>query len=154
MTSAYAELQLGDPARLWFHQRSFANSNYAFDSAAGRYIAMCFYGSASDPNAKNVLDEAHRHSDLFNDATASFFGISVDPTDEAEHRVSDSYPGFRYFWDFDGAVSRRYGALPRQPSSQHLHTSHFRRMWIVLDPTLRVMRKFSFSSVGPEKSLR
>jgi hypothetical protein len=46
-----SRLAPGDPAP-WFKQRSFANPSYTFDTAAGRYIVLCFFGSAADPNAR------------------------------------------------------------------------------------------------------
>src|SRR5262249_3387236 len=44
---SYAKLTPGDPAP-WFHQRATSNPNYAFDTAAGRYIVLCFFASAGD----------------------------------------------------------------------------------------------------------
>ena len=44
-------------------------------------------------------------------------------------------PGLRYFWDFDGAVSRAYGALPRDARPGPLWDSGrlaMRRFWLVL----------------------
>src|SRR5687768_4098744 len=43
----FANLTPGDPAP-WFHQRSGGNPNYAFDTVGGRWIVMCFYGTAGD----------------------------------------------------------------------------------------------------------
>lgn len=39
----------------WFHQRSCSNPNYAFDTAAGRYIVLCFFISAGDDLGGNAL---------------------------------------------------------------------------------------------------
>ncbi|WP_230530396.1 hypothetical protein [Microvirga roseola] len=44
---AYRILEAGDPAP-WFHQNSTSNPNFAFDTVAGRYIVLCFYGTGSD----------------------------------------------------------------------------------------------------------
>src|SRR5829696_3291596 len=142
----YRSLLPGDPAP-WFHQRSFANPNYAFDTAAGRYIVLCFFASAADPVARRALDAVQAHRHLFDDDRLSFFGVSLDPQDEAQQRVQDSYPGLRYFWDFDRTVSRLYGVLPVEvpPGAGPVPT---RRFWTVLDPTLRVMEVFSFAPDG------
>jgi hypothetical protein len=67
---------------------------------------LCFFGSAGDPASRAVLDQVLAHRDLFDDAQASFFGVSLDPKDEADGRVAESMPGLRYFWDFDGAIAR------------------------------------------------
>src|SRR5215212_5031084 len=141
---SYRSLLPGDPAP-WFHQRSFGNPNYAFDTAAGRWIVLSFFGSAADPAAKTALNAVQAHRHFFNDNHASFFGVSVDPGDEAEKRVQDSYPGLRYFWDFDREVSRLYGSVPFNwnPSDGPVPVKRF---WIVLDPTLRVKAVFPLGS--------
>lgn len=138
----YVTLQPGDPAP-YFHQRSFANPNYAFDTAAGRYIVLCFFGSAADPHSQAAIEAVRRRRDLFNDTTASFFGVSVDPEDESGRRVADFYPGYRYFWDFDLTASRLYGAAAREATDGQSFA--LRRRWVVLDPTLRVRQVIPFA---------
>jgi peroxiredoxin/predicted 2-oxoglutarate/Fe(II)-dependent dioxygenase YbiX len=127
----------GDPAPA-FTQRAISNPRYVFSSAAGRYLVLCFLGSAADAHAQAVLAAVKARTDLFDDAHASFFGVSVDPADEAQRRVQDSYPGTRFLWDFDLSVSKLYGAVPidAAPSGQGLR---MRRTWVVIDPTLRVL---------------
>ncbi|WP_417516628.1 2OG-Fe(II) oxygenase [Minwuia sp.] len=132
-------LMPGDPAP-WFHQRSYANARYAFDTAAGRYIVLCFFGSASDPHSAAAIAAVRARKEFFDDVRGSFFGVSNDPSDETQKRVADSYPGYRYFWDFDGTIARAYGAVPRD----HAATTVMRRMWVVLDPTLRVTHVIPF----------
>lgn len=127
----------GDPAPA-FVQRAVANPRFVFSSAAGRYLVLCFFGSAADAHAQAALAAVKARGDLFDDAHASFFGVSVDPADEAQRRVQDSYPGYRFLWDFDLSVSKLYGAVPTEaaPSGQGLR---MRRTWVVIDPTLRVL---------------
>ena len=43
----YVDLQPGDPAP-WFVQRSTSAERYHFDTAAGRWIVMCFLATAGD----------------------------------------------------------------------------------------------------------
>jgi peroxiredoxin/predicted 2-oxoglutarate/Fe(II)-dependent dioxygenase YbiX len=131
----------GDPAP-WFRTRTTTNTNYAFDSVGGRYAVLCFFGSASAPHTKAAVEEVLRHPAIFNDDKASFFGVSNDPTDES--RVADKYPGYRYFWDFDGAVARQFGALPVDGDGSGKTSVQPR--WIVLDPTLRVMAVIPFEA--------
>ncbi len=139
---AIVNLAVGDPAP-YFHQRSFANPRYAFDTAAGRYIVLCFFGSAGDEQSRAALAAMRERAAFFDDTTACFFGVSIDPADEAEKRVADSYPGYRFFWDFDLTVSRLYGAVPKQvdPAAGPVAV---RRQWVVLDPTLRILRVVPF----------
>ena len=129
-------LLAGDPAP-HFTQGSFANPRYAFASAAGRYLVLCFLGSGADPHAQAVIAGVQARGDLFDDAHAAFFGVSVDPADQARARLVDLYPGYRYLWDFDLAASRLYGAVADDavPGA----TLRMRRMWVVIDPTMRVL---------------
>src|SRR5215210_6260045 len=108
---SFVMLAPGDPAP-WFHQRSGSNPRYAFNTAAGRYIVLCFFASAADVQGRAALDAVLANRRHFDDTRACFFGVSLDPSDESEGRVRDSMPGLRFVWDFDGRVSRRYGALP------------------------------------------
>ena len=67
----YVVLGPGDPAP-WFSQRSTSNPKYVFDTAAGRWLVLCFFGSAGDPASRAVLDQVLAHRDLFDDEQASF----------------------------------------------------------------------------------
>ena len=113
----YFNLLAGDPAP-WFRQRSFANPRYSIHAAAGRYIVLCFFGSAAHPLGQATIACALRRQDIFNDAHCSFFGVSTDPRDESESRVADRYPGYRFIWDFDAQVSERYGVAPQDAGMQ------------------------------------
>jgi peroxiredoxin/predicted 2-oxoglutarate/Fe(II)-dependent dioxygenase YbiX len=139
--ATFAMLTPGDPAP-WFRQRSFANPLYTFDAAAGRYLVLCFFGSAADRHSQVAIKAVRSRPWLFDDDKASFFGVSFDPLDETAKRVVDHYPGYRYFWDFDGAIGRHYGALPREIDQQR---QTIRRQWVVLDPTLRVLKVIHFA---------
>ena len=140
----YVNLTPGDPAP-WFHQRSGSNPNYAFDTAAGRYVVLCFFGSAGDAAGKGAIVAAVANRAILDDERACFFGVSFDPRDEAENRVRDSMPGLRFFWDFDGKIGRLYGAVPKDANPQDGPVPG-RRFWLVLGPTLRVAAVFPFTS--------
>ena len=138
----------GDPAP-WFHQRSTNNPNYAFDMAAGRYIVLCFYASAADELGRASIESVLANRHCFDDVRFSFFGVSLDPADETEGRVGESLPGIRFFWDFNGKVSRLYGAIPEDAEPGKASTE-IRRFWIVLDPTLRVLLVVPFAPDGSD----
>lgn len=138
-------LTAGDPAP-WFRQRSTSNPSYVFDTAAGRYIVLCFFGSAADAMGRAVIDAVISQEQRFDDQHIAFFGVSVDPTDESEHRVHERIPGIRYLWDFDRNVSRTYGATPMEGGDA------FRRFWLVLDPTLRIMAVIPFAADGSDRA--
>ena len=107
----YRNLAPGDPAP-WFRQRCTSNPNYAFDTVAGRYILLCFYGSAGDEVGDAALKAIWAHRDLFDDTRISCFGVSMDAADEVQGRAREMLPGLRQFWDFDGKIGRLYGTLP------------------------------------------
>ncbi|MEK7265496.1 MAG: redoxin domain-containing protein [Pseudomonadota bacterium] len=145
--ASYASLQPGDPAP-WFRQRTSANPRFAFDTAAGRYLVLCFYASAAEAHSRAAIDAALARRDIFNDDKVSFFGVSLDPKDESERRVIDRPPGVRFFWDFDGAVSALYGAVPLGAADSLGAVTAFRR-WVIIDPTLRIIDIVPFA---PDKS--
>ena len=147
-THAFATLGPGDPAP-WFHQRSAGNPRYAFDTVGGRWVVMCFFGTAGDEDGKRAIAAINDNRALFDDERACFFGVSIDSNDEAKERVADAMPGLRYFWDFDGAISRLYGALP-QDSAPGAKGLQMRRFWVVLDPLLRVRKVVQFQPKGSE----
>ncbi len=132
----------GDPAPS-FIQRSVANPRYAFDSAAGRYLVLCFFGSAADNHAQAALKAAFDRPDIFNDDRACFFGVSVDPEDEASGRVKNRMPGYRHFWDFDLLASRLFGVVARNapPANGPIALA---RQWVIIDPTMRVLAAIPF----------
>jgi peroxiredoxin/predicted 2-oxoglutarate/Fe(II)-dependent dioxygenase YbiX len=136
----------GDPAP-WFTARSTVNPQFVFDTEAGRYVVLCFFGSAAHPIARRILDEVERSHARFDGSNAVFFGVSTDPEDESQGRVKKEHPGVVYFWDFDGAISRAYGAAPPDgsPGPYRPHT-------LVLSPTLRAMAVAPFDD-SPERHI-
>jgi predicted 2-oxoglutarate/Fe(II)-dependent dioxygenase YbiX/peroxiredoxin len=142
----FVALQPGDPAP-WFRQRSTSHPSYSFDTVGGRYVVMLFIGSASDDQGSRALEAVLNNRALFDDDRACFFGITIDPSDESAGRVRQQLPGIRYFWDFNGAVSRLYGGVPIDAKAGSTNVP-IRRFWLILDPTLHVMNVFPFASDG------
>ena len=139
----FVNLTRGDPAP-WFRARSTGNPQYNFSLAAGRFIVLCFYGTAADDTGRGAIAAIEANRTLFDDRRISLFGVSFDPADEREQRVAESIPGIRHFWDFDGAVSRAYGAIAEdEPLTAKMR---YRRFWMVIDPTLRVRAVFPFDA--------
>jgi predicted 2-oxoglutarate/Fe(II)-dependent dioxygenase YbiX/peroxiredoxin len=136
----YRAISPGDPAPT-FRQRSTSNEKYVFDTAAGRYLVLCLFGSAGEATGRKMLSLLDTHRALFDDERFAFFGVSHDPRDESFGRVQESLPGVRYFWDVDGTIGRQYGSLPAdfQPGN----AIRVRHLWVVLDPTLRVREVLS-----------
>lgn len=127
-------LTANDPAP-WFTARSTVNPEFRFDAVGGRYLVLCFFGSAGHPASRRILDDIDQHRDRFNFTDALFLGVSTDPDDERLQRVRQVWPGIITFWDFDGAVSRLYDA--DQPFT------------VILNPALRTVAVMPFG-MSPE----
>jgi hypothetical protein len=128
----------GDPAP-WFVARSSDQPHYRFDTVAGRYVVLCFLGSAGDAAASVALRIALvEHRALFDDANACLLIVSTDPDDERLVRLRQS-SGVRPVWDFDGVVSRLYGAVAGEA---------YQPFWLLLDPMLRVLRHAPLQQVS------
>ena len=123
-------LVVGEPAP-WFTCRTRARERFVFDTVAGRYVLLCFFGSAGDPSAAALLQAVGAARSRFDDRQLSVFGVSTDPEDERLGRVVDQVPGMRFFWDFDRQVCARYGALGSD--------GQVGRVLYLLDPGLRVL---------------
>lgn len=143
---AYRNLLPGDPAPR-FRQRTPGNPDYVFDSAAGRYLVLGFVGTTGDAAGAGALAFLRERRDLFDDERVAFFGVTVDPADEA--RVKNDLPGIRWFLDFDAAASRLYGAAPVDPSGGAVPV---RRLWVVVDPTLRVVAVLPLTQDGADRA--
>lgn len=139
----------GDPVP-GFIARSPQNPRYSFDSAAGRWLVLCFFGSAADPAAQAALKAVAARPDLFNDSFASFFGVSNDPSDDSQGRIANRVPGYRFFWDFDLAVARRFRMVPEDASPGAALA--LVRCWLVIDPTMRVKAVVPFRPDGSDRA--
>jgi peroxiredoxin len=128
----------GEPAP-WFTARNSVNPTYQFDSVAGRYVVLCFLGSAADPFGGRVLHEFEQRNGCFDVENSCFFAVSADPDDERLGRMRQQWPGMMYFWDFDRTVSRLYGVSSADGAV-------YKRQTIVLDQALRVLAVFPFDN--------
>ncbi len=145
----YDPLFVGELAP-WFRQRCIGQDGvFSFDTVAGRFVVLCFYGAASDPLARKALDQVQANRGLFDGASRSFFGVSNDAADEADARLAPA-PGLRHFADVDGAVARAYGVAPRDGA---LEIAALRRGWFVMDPRLRVIATFPLDAAGNAAAL-
>jgi predicted 2-oxoglutarate/Fe(II)-dependent dioxygenase YbiX len=111
---------------------------------------LCFLGSLGDPAGVAALQEVAANRQFFDDERASFFGVTIDPEDQEKWRARESLPGIRFFLDFDGAVSKAYGAIEQEAEAGV--GVQVRRFWIILDPTLRVLQIFPFLADGSERT--
>lgn len=122
----------------WFHARALSgNPRYAFDTVAGRYVLMLFYGSAADADAAQALTLVAANNGVFDDAHACFFGITHDPADESAGRIEQRLPGIRHFLDFDRVIADKYrfAAPVGKPLPE--------KCWVLLDPMMRILGRFA-----------
>jgi predicted 2-oxoglutarate/Fe(II)-dependent dioxygenase YbiX/peroxiredoxin len=140
----YANFAAGDPVP-WIKQQC-QGINFAPDAMAGRYLVFCFYGSGGDERARAALAAVSRRRDRFDDARASFFGVSTDPEDQRSGRVKDVLPGIRFMWDFDCSVSRALGAAPKNRED----AAGQRQVWMIVDPSFHVLATVPFIADGAD----
>lgn len=126
-------LSPGDPAP-WFIAKSSVNPKFHFDTAAGRYIVLSFFGSAGSPAGERLLSAVYANNRFFDVANFLFCGVSSDPTDEARMAANPVYAGILFFADFELAIARRYGVVNAGPDGERLRPTTF-----VLDEGLRVL---------------
>lgn len=142
MAVSQTRLTIGDPAP-WFVVATSANLHYSFSTAAGRYIAICFFGSSAARPVSAMLSAFAQHPEIFNDNHACVFGVSVDPEDKEQRHVGDRVPGFRVFWDFDRRVSQLYGVCAPVTDETRGGSGNrqaiYNRTTFVLDANLRVI---------------
>lgn len=110
MPNRILPLSVGEPAP-WFTCRSPVNPRYALSTVAGRYVVLCFLGSAADADSQALQQAIHAHQTLFDPEHILLFNVSSDPEDEAQGRLKEIASGIRPFWDFDCAVARQFGLM-------------------------------------------
>ena len=128
-------LSPGDPAPL-FTARSSAHSKTTLDAAAGQYIVLSFFGSGAGPEGRALLDQLERHEPQLAPLNAILFGVSTDEEDQRPGRLARQWQRSIFFWDFDRAVSRLFGAMT--PDGRYVPHS------LILDPALRVRAVLPF----------
>jgi len=131
---------IGQPAP-WFECRSPVNPRFHFDTVAGRYIVLCFFGSAADATARRTLDAFYARRGMFDGSECCFFGVSVDPQDETAGHVRERLPGMHLFWDFDKHVSALFGVTSESNEMSYAPQT------FVLDERLRVVAVIPFCQV-------
>ena len=141
------DIRAGDPA-LSFTQRSSTREDFTFDTAAGRYLLLCLFGTSADAHTQAAIKAAGARKDLFDDRRASFFGVSADPADAAG-RLQSYIPGYRFFWDEDAMIAKLYGAQPGTfgaAGSTGGKGVGAKRLWVLIDPNFRVVAAVPFAA--------
>lgn len=127
---------LGEPAP-WFEAPSPTNPHFHFDTIAGRYVVLFFFGSAAREEGARALAAFHKLTDIFDDTHAIFFGVSNDASDQTEARIANVVPGFRYFFDFQAKIATLYGVATRAETIEPQLV--IRPCAFVLSPMLQIL---------------
>lgn len=131
------QISWGEPGRT-FRARTPSNPDYVFDTAAGRYLVLCFLPSG-DAAARALVGKAlDDNRGLFDDRAIAFFGV-VRSAGLCEG-LADQLPGVRWVMDVDRAVSRLYGLETEDGEGSG---------WIVLDPSFRVLYTAAMADTAP-----
>lgn len=148
MSTKPIPLQFGGPIPR-FTARAPINPRLHFDTVAGRYIILCFFGSAQSPSSRRLLDEVLLRRQVFDGRHVAFFGVSVDPEDEQSGRVQE-VPGVHFLWDFDRSISQLFGASPAGEGAAA--RERYRPFSLLLDERLRVVALLPLGD-APERHL-
>ncbi|HEX4325682.1 MAG TPA: 2OG-Fe(II) oxygenase [Burkholderiales bacterium] len=145
---SYVNLSPGEPAP-GFVQRIDGHPEYPSHLLGGRYIVLCFFGSSMSPAWPGALGALRQRLHCFSLAHLLFLGVTVDARDAAAERLERPSDYVSYCLDFDGRVSRMFGALPHDgPASAGQRP--YRQLWIVLDRLLRVVANIPFTPDGSD----
>jgi predicted 2-oxoglutarate/Fe(II)-dependent dioxygenase YbiX len=143
---AYKQLLPGDhfPS---MRQLCGGNPTFAFDTIAGRYQLYGFFLAVDRPAIEAALQVVAARRDLFDDDHCAFMGVGFTERDRA--RLRNEEPGVRFAWDFDLTMSRACGAVPRDAVKGEPVAA--RRLWILVDPSLHVLRVWPMLSTPIEE---
>lgn len=118
---------LGDPVP-WFTARTVTGASVSLHVDAGRWIVLSFLGSLADPRAAQELAALLREAKLFSEPHLVVYGVLTEPPEPQALAMltAISGPALAFVADYDGAISRSFGAQEMRRS-------------IVLDPMQRAI---------------
>jgi predicted 2-oxoglutarate/Fe(II)-dependent dioxygenase YbiX len=110
----------------WFNAAQIGGGEFGLHVSAGRWVVLSFLGSPSDPRAGEELGKLLREADLLAEDHLVMGFVFTEPPQDANELASVSSNSLFFLADYDGAISRSFGALgaPRT---------------VILDPMLRAI---------------
>src|SRR5262249_12264045 len=121
------ELTPGDPAPIFVAKGG--KGAFRLATAGGRYLVLCFFGSAGDPAMEAMLRALLQRADVFDGERAGFVAIGCDRGDQQAGRIEAVLPGFEVVWDFNRDVATMFGIVDEGASGE---TIPYRRQSIIL----------------------
>ena len=125
---------LGDPVP-WFGAPLIGEGAFNLQVAAGRWIVLSFLGSPQNPQVDRELTQLLADTQAFDEDKIIFCGLFTAPPADPAPYVAMSGPAISFLADYDGSVSRLFGA------------GHTPRT-IVLDPMLRAVADIGWDQAG------
>jgi peroxiredoxin len=123
--SAPTGVSLGDPAP-WFSARSITGSELHLHVNAGRWVVLSFVHDLSSPRASEEFRALVTQISNFSDDKLVAYAVLTKPPANAAELAAIQMPNLRLVADYDGSITRLYGAQAMQRS-------------VVLDPMLRAV---------------
>jgi peroxiredoxin/predicted 2-oxoglutarate/Fe(II)-dependent dioxygenase YbiX len=140
-SDAPVKLNLGDPVPR-FTAQTLGNASFDLSVAAGRWIVLAFLGPAASPRACQELAALAEQSPLFDEDRLMACAIITGPPADGTAFAALAGDRIRLFADYDGAISRAYGAADSPRT-------------VVLDPMLRAIANIPWDyPAGHALSLR
>src|ERR1700735_1178948 len=127
---AHTQITLGDPVRC-FRPATVTGGSFYLQVAAGRWIVLCFPGAAADRVTQQKLAALFRDTALFDEDRLEGHVVVTRPFAAPNELAAIGHPGFSVLADYDGAVSRSFGATEAPRT-------------IVLDPMLRAIANIAW----------
>ncbi len=127
---AHNQITLGDPVP-WFSAATVTGGSFHLQVAAGRWIVLCFPGAAADRDTQQKLAALFRDTALFDEDRLEGHVVVTRPLAAPNELAAIGHPGFSVLADYDGAVSRSFGAAEAPRT-------------IVLDPMLRAIASIAW----------
>jgi peroxiredoxin len=124
---------------------SDVNPTFHFDSVAGRYVVLCFLGSARWPAAQRVLGAVHENNHYFDVQNRLFCGVSCDPADTQLLSNTSTFAGIRYFADFQRTIAGGHDLIEETPEGSRIKPTTF-----ILDEGLRILAIFPVEGDGSD----
>jgi len=122
-----------------FRQRCGEKEQFAFDSLAGRYQLYCFYMTEGDRFAMEALAAVEARERMFDGPNWIFVGVGVHTPENTSPRLQNRGAVF-FANDIDLSVCKLCGVAPL--SAELSAAFPARRVWIIVDPTLHVLKIF------------